>query len=273
MKSLEQPVEQPSLTSEAITSRSLSIVLPAYNEEAVITNSVRSCLQTAERLGLSVQVLVVDDGSRDRTGAIVDALAAADPRVVALHHASNRGYGATMVSGFNAAQGELLFFMDSDGQFDVADIAKLLKYAEQQPGQVVLGYREHRRDPLPRLFFSWGWKQIVRIVLGLHGIRDIDCAFKLFPTQLVQACDINAQGPTLNAELLVKLQRMHIPMVQVPVGHFPRMHGKATGVSLRIIVRAFQELVHLRLRLRAWPPTEPLTMSTRENGRVNVFPQ
>jgi len=273
MKSLEQPVEQPSLTSEAITSRSLSIVLPAYNEEAVITNSVRSCLQTAERLGLSVQVLVVDDGSRDRTGAIVDALAAADPRVVALHHASNRGYGATMVSGFNAAQGELLFFMDSDGQFDVADIAKLLKYAEQQPGQVVLGYREHRRDPLPRLFFSWGWKQIVRVVLGLHGIRDIDCAFKLFPTQLGQACDINAQGPTFNAELLVKLQRMHIPMVQVPVRHFPRMHGTATGVSLRIIVRAFQELVHLRLRLRAWPPTKPLTMSTRENGRVNVFPQ
>lgn len=273
MKSFERPVEQASLTSEALTSRSLSIVLPAYNEEAVITTTVHSCLRTAERLGLSVQVLVVDDGSRDRTGAMVDALAAADSRVVALHHASNRGYGATMVSGFNAAQGELLFYMDSDGQFDIADIATLLKYAEQQPGQVVLGYRAHRRDPLPRLFFSWGWKQIARIVLGLHGIRDIDCAFKLFPTPLVQACDINAKGPTFNAELLVKLQRMHIPMVQVPVRHFPRMHGKATGVSLRIIVRAFQELVHLRLHLRAWPPTEPLTMSTRDNGRVSVFPQ
>jgi hypothetical protein len=149
----------------------------------------------------------------------------------------------------------------------------LLTYAEQQPGRVILGYREHRHDPLLRLFFAWGWKQIVRIVLGLHGIRDIDCAFKLFPTHLVQACDINAQGATLNAELLVKLQRMHIPMVQVPVRHLPRMHGRATGANLRIIARAFQELVGLRLRLRAWPPTDPLTMSWRESGRVTGFPQ
>jgi len=260
MKSLERPVAQPSLTSEALTTRSLSIVLPAYNEEAVITNTVRSCLQTAERLGLSVQVLVVDDGSRDHTGAMVDALAAADPRIVALHHSSNRGYGAALVTGFTTAQGELLFFMDSDGQFDVADLAKLLN-------------REHRCDSLLRRLNAWGWKQVVRIVLGLHGIRDIDCAFKLFPTQFVQACNINAQGATVNAELLVKLQRMHIPMVQIPVRHFPRMHGTATGVSPRVIVRAFQELVHLRVRLRAWPPTEPLTMSTRENGRVSMFPQ
>src|SRR5438876_535976 len=157
MKSLERPVAQPSLTSEALTTRSLSIVLPAYNEEAVITNTVRSCLQTAERLGLSVQVLVVDDGSRDHTGAMVDALAAADPRIVALHHSSNRGYGAALVTGFTTAQGELLFFMDSDGQFDVADLAKLLKYAEQQPGRVVLGYREHRCDSLLRRLNAWGW--------------------------------------------------------------------------------------------------------------------
>ena len=275
MKSSEKPVEQASfVANEAITARSLSIVLPAYNEEPVIAETVRSCLRTAERLCPSAQVLVVDDGSRDRTGAIVDALAAADPRVVAIHHLSNRGYGAALVTGFNAAQGELLFFMDSDGQFDVADIAKLLACEEQQLGRVVLGYREHRSDPLLRRLNAWGWKQVVRIVLGLHDIRDIDCAFKLFPTRLVQACDINAQGATVNAELLVKLQRMHITMVQVPVRHFPRAHGTATGASPRVIVRAFQELLRLRLCLREWyPPTESLAASIRDSVRVNPFPQ
>jgi glycosyltransferase involved in cell wall biosynthesis len=228
-------------------------VLPAYNEEMVIADKVAACLRVAECYCPSVAVIVVDDGSRDRTGAIIDALAKNDSRVVPVHHPTNRGYGAAVRSGFAAARTELLFFMDGDGQFDIDDIATLLRVEESAaPGTVVLGYRERRRDAARRRLNAWGWKQLVGLTLGLRGIRDIDCAFKLFPTALVQACDVTAQGAMVNTELLIKLRRLGVPMVQVPVRHLPRVHGKATGANLRVIARAFRELLHLRRRLRAW---------------------
>jgi hypothetical protein len=240
---------QPAAADEVIIRRSLSIVLPAYNKEAVIASTVQPCLQAAERFCPNVTVIVVDDGSCDRTGEIIDELAAVDERVVALHHSSNQGYGAALLTGLAAAQGELLFFMDSDGQFDFADIAALLHIQEQNRELVVLGYREHRHDSFPRHLNAWGWKQAVRLILGLKAVRDIDCAFMLLPTRVVRASGVTAQGALVNAELLVMLQRMRVPMVQVPVHHFPRFHGAVTGASPRVILTAFRELLHLRLCL------------------------
>lgn len=234
------------------THRSISMVLPAYNEESVIAETVRACLLAAEQYCPNVEVIIVDDGSRDRTGAILDEMAVQDSRVRVIHHMPNRGYGAALLSGFAAAHGELLFFMDSDGQFDINDIALLLRAEEQDPGVVVLGYRQHRRDSVLRRFNAWGWKRVVLLMLGLRGVRDIDCAFKLFPTNLVRACDVTAQGAMVNTELLVKLQRMGVRMIQLPVHHYPRQHGTATGANLRVIARAFSELYRLRFRLRRW---------------------
>jgi glycosyltransferase involved in cell wall biosynthesis len=184
-------------------------VLPAYNEEMVIDDTVAAYLRAAECYCPSVAVIIVNDGSRDRTGAIIDALATKDARVVPVHHSTNRGYGAAVLSGFAAARTELLFFMDDDGQFDIDDIATLLRVEESAAlGTVVLGYRERRRDAALRRLNAWGWKQLVGLTLGLCGIRDIDCAFKLFLTALMQACDVTAQGAMVNTELLIKLRRL-----------------------------------------------------------------
>jgi len=251
----------PTLSPDVITQQSVSIVLPAYNEEIIIGQTVRACIETAERFCPNVEVLVVNDGSRDGTGAVLDALAHENAAVRPLHHVVNRGYGAALLTGFGAAQGDYLFFMDSDGQFAIEDIALLLQQEAAQPGVVVLGYRKHRQDSFMRRLNAWGWKRLVGIVLGLHGIRDIDCAFKLFPTRLVQVCNVTAQGAMVNTELLVKLRKMRVPMVQLPVRHFPRVHGSATGANLRVIVKAFQEMIRLRLRLHEWrAPTLPPTL-------------
>ncbi|GAC1447906.1 MAG: glycosyltransferase [Ktedonobacterales bacterium] len=252
--------------AEVLTWRHLSIVLPAYNEEAIIANTVQACLLTAERLCPNAEIVVVNDGSRDRTGAIIDDLAARDARVVAIHHTVNRGYGAAILSGFAAARGELLFFMDSDGQFDIEDIARLIPIQERDPAVAVLGYRERRQDTWVRRANAWSWKQMVRLVLGLRGVRDIDCAFKLLPTRVVRACAITAQGAMVNTELLVKLQRMGVAWVQVPVRHFPRTHGTATGANLRVIARAFRELLQTRLRIHAWQP--PSDVSGQVSARL-----
>ena len=243
-----------------LTRRGLSIVLPAYNEEAVIAETVRRCIEVLTVLAPDFEVIVVDDGSRDRTGAIADALAEADSRVRVVHNKPNKGYGGALIAGFAAASKPLTFFMDADGQFDIADIALLLPWRERGY-RAVLGYRKQRKDAFPRKVNAWGWNRLGRLLFGLR-VRDVDCAFKLYDTNLVRACDVIANGAMVNTEMLVKLKQLGVPYVEVPVRHYPRTHGSATGANLRVILHAFRELLRLRGKLTRWsaeiPPEEPI---------------
>lgn len=268
MEQMEQPVETTAgaattttteQTGAPLTRRGLSVVLPAYNEETVIADTVRRCVETLSALAPAYEIVIVDDGSRDRTGQIADALAAANPRLRVVHNQPNRGYGGALIAGFEAVTQSLTFFMDADGQFDIADIAQLLLYREQGY-RAVLGYRERRRDALLRLLNAKGWNVLVSLLLGLH-IRDIDCAFKLYDTALVRVFDVTSRGAMINTEMLTKLTKLGVPYVQTPVRHYPRVHGKATGANVRVIANAFRELFRLRRKLRRWsaeiPPEEP----------------
>lgn len=250
-------VEEPIL-SGPLTTRGISIVLPAYNEEAVIAETVSQCSEVCSIVAPDYEVIVVDDGSRDRTGAIVDELAAVNPRVRVVHNRLNRGYGGALIAGFNAASKPLTFFMDSDGQFDIRDLALLLPLREQGY-RAILGYRKHRNDALIRKINAHGWNMLVALLFGLR-VRDVDCAFKLYDTALVRVCDVRSEGAMVNTEMLVKLSRLGVPFIQVPVRHYPRHHGSATGANLKVIVHAFRELLRLHGKLRSWhaeiPPEE-----------------
>ena len=187
----------------------LSFVLPAYNEEENIERTVRGCLTVLNRICPAAEVIVVNDGSSDRTGPIVDELAQEDHRVRPLHQ-PNQGYGGALLAGIAAAHGHLVSYMDSDGQFNPEDLEGLVQAQLEHPSAAVLGYRQRRADPTIRRLNAFGWKQVIRVSLGLRGIRDIDCGFKLFPTHVIQACAVSAHGAMVSAELLTKLQRMHV---------------------------------------------------------------
>jgi glycosyltransferase involved in cell wall biosynthesis len=233
-----------------LTTRGLSVVLPAYNEEAVIAATVNQVAETLASLAPDYEIIIVDDGSRDRTGAIADALAASNPRIRVVHNWPNRGYGGALIAGFNAASKELIFFMDADGQFDIRDIARLLPHIETV--DAVLGYREVRCDPLIRKINAWGWNLLMRLLFGLR-VRDVDCAFKLYRAELVRAANVQAEGAMINSEMLVKLHRMGYRFHQVSVHHYPRRHGRATGADLRVIARAFKELLKLYWKMKRMP--------------------
>jgi glycosyltransferase involved in cell wall biosynthesis len=245
-------------TRGPLTQRGISVVLPAYNEEAVIARTVARCVEVLMLIAPDYEVIVVDDGSRDRTGVIADELAAADARVRVLHNRPNRGYGGALMAGFAAATKPLTFFMDSDGQFDIADLAKLIPWRERG-FRAVLGYRKRRNDGFIRKVNAWGWNRLGRVLFGLR-IRDVDCAFKLYDTNIVRACDVVAEGAMVNTEMLVKLKQLGVKYVEVPVRHYPRTHGSATGANMRVILHAFSELVRLREKLTHWsaelPPEE-----------------
>ncbi len=238
---------------QPLTRRGVTVVLPAWNEEANIAATTAQVVATLSEIAPDFEVIIVDDGSRDRTGAIADELARADARICAVHHSANRGYGAAVITGFDAAAKELVFFMDADGQFAITDIARLIPPFERGDADVILGYREHRRDPPLRILNAWAWKRLVSFLFGLH-VRDIDCAFKLMPTRLVQVADVHAQGAMVNTELLAKFVRMGVTLHQVPVGHYPRRAGRATGANLGVILHAFRELFRLAAKLRSWSP-------------------
>jgi glycosyltransferase involved in cell wall biosynthesis len=230
---------------------SLSLVLPAHNEAANLGPVVERALEVLPRYAADFEIIVVDDGSRDATPRIADALAAADDRVRAIHHPRNRGYGAALTSGFRATRGDHVMFMDSDRQFDIADLRLLAPFVADF--DLVAGFRKERNDPLLRRINAEIFNVVVRVLFGVH-LRDIDCAFKVFRGDLLRSIDLTAPGALINTEIQAKARRQGATVQQVGVRHFPRVAGEATGGSLRVIARAMWETVLLWWRLRSYEP-------------------
>ncbi len=256
-----------------LTQHSISIVLPAWNEADNIETTTRAVIETMSVIAPNFEVIIVDDGSTDDTGAIADRLSAEDARVRVIHNRPNRGYGGALRAGFDAAEKEYTFFMDSDGQFDINDIRRLILPMEAQEADVILGFRAHRADPLVRKLNAWAWKRLVSLLFGLH-VRDIDCAFKLIPTRLLRQAAVESDGAMINTEFLAKFVRMGATMTQVPVGHYPRAKGKATGASIRVIFKAFRELFALAGKLRAWAPErddDDMPMSPSQQSQAAFY--
>jgi len=233
------------------TGKTLSVVFPAFNEAGNIRRTIEGARQILPALASQWEIIVVNDGSRDETGAICDALAAEYPEVRVVHHETNRGYGAALKSGILASRYHLIFFSDSDGQFDLQELAELMAWSDHH--DIVAGYRAKRQDPLHRLINAWGWNTLVRLVLGIR-VRDIDCAFKLFRRQVFHRIQIRSVGAMVNTEILAQAARMGMSLREIEVSHYPRQHGKATGARLRVILKAFRELFRLWWKLRALSP-------------------
>lgn len=225
---------------------SVSVVMPAYNEEDIIEQVARKCMDYLGRVCPDYELVIVNDGSKDRTGEILDRLHAEEPRLKPVHQA-NKGYGGALQGGFRAATKGYVFFMDSDDQFDIREMDKLIPHLAQH--DVVLGYREHRQDHLGRKFNALGWRTLVDLLFGL-GVRDIDCAFKIFKDDKLQIALPESEGAMINTEMLVKLKRRKVSWVEVPVTHYPRVGGKATGANLKVIIKAFRELFKLHAKLK-----------------------
>ena len=219
--------------------QSLSVVMPAHNEEVAIRTTVEAALEAILQWTQDFEILVVNDGSTDATRAILEEMAVQEPRVCVLNHEVNQGYGAALVTGFEAASKELVFFMDSDGQFDIRDLKRFFPLIAHY--DAVLGYRINRQDSWLRKLNAWGWKMLVRFVCKLH-VRDIDCAFKLYKGEFFRTHRLETRGAMINTELLYKFTRAGYTYTEVGVHHLPRHGGHATGAKLSVIARAFLEL-------------------------------
>src|SRR5882762_11571560 len=234
--------------------KSLSLVFPAFNEEANIRAVVEDAYRTVPKLAPIFEIIVANDGSKDRTGEICDRLVEELPEVRVVHHPRNRGYGAALKSGITLARYDIIFFTDSDRQFDLKEVAALLE--ETDAYDIVAGYRARRQDPPHRLLFAWGWNILVRIVLGVR-IRDIDCAFKAFNRDVFDSIQIQSVGAMVNTEIFAQASRFGMTVKEVRVSHFPRRYGKPTGSKVAVIMKAFRELIKMRRILHRVTPDQP----------------
>jgi glycosyltransferase involved in cell wall biosynthesis len=231
----------------------LSIIYPVFDEARNVAPLLEQTKTWAPRCVSSFEVIVVDDGSRDGSAEAVEQARAGDPQIRVVRHARNQGYGAALRTGLRAARGRLIFFTDADLQFDLRELESLLAHADRF--DVVAGYRVRRRDPWPRRVLAFGWGAIVRAVFGLR-VRDIDCAFKVFRREVIDAIPIESLGAFVNTEILLRAERLGFRIHQVPVGHRRRQHGRQSGARPRVILRALLELGRFWRELRREPGRE-----------------
>jgi glycosyltransferase involved in cell wall biosynthesis len=249
----------------------LSVILPAFNEEANIRHTVEAARLVLPKLAHTWEIILVNDGSRDGTTPICDELAEQYAEVRAIHHVENRGYGAALKSGILAARYGYIFFTDSDGQFDLKELEHLIEWASHY--EIVTGYRAKRQDPPHRLINAWGWRTLVRMVLGVK-VRDIDCAFKIFQRSVFERVQIRSVGAMVNTEILAQANSFGMRIREVKVTHYPRRAGKPSGANLRVIAKAFRELLRLWGQLRNVTHEQPGLFQTEPAAvETTSFPQ
>ena len=225
---------------------SLSIVLPAYNEEENVASAVEEVSTVAQQLGMDYEIILVNDGSADRTGDIARELEQRIPNFRLVEHYPNRGYGGSLKAGFAAATKELIVFTPADKQFVFGEITRFLAKIDQ--ADIVSGHRANRQDSLVRKFNALGWNTLVRLLFG-YLCRDIDCGFKMFRREILDRVNIISNGAMIDTEFLAGAKARGYRIAEVEVTHLPRVAGHPTGANVKVIVKAFRDLARFRLRL------------------------
>jgi glycosyltransferase involved in cell wall biosynthesis len=225
----------------------ISAIMPAHNESGNIVAAVNALVPVVSQLARDWEIVVVDDGSQDDTARLVQDLAREQSRIRLARHERNLGYGAAVKTGISQVQHQLIFITDADLQFDPLELKSLVPLAEEY--DIVLGYRQRRREHAIRRLNAWCWGRLMRLLFGLR-VQDINCAFKVFRGRIFDRMTICSRGALVYSEILIQAQRMGCTITQVPVTHYPRTKGHPSGAKVKTIYRAFADLMRLYRRLK-----------------------
>src|SRR5438093_4554034 len=237
---------------------SLTAFFPAYNDEHTIEEIVRTVAAEMRKVTGDFVVLVFDDGSKDQSGPLLDRLAAELPYLRVIHHERNFGYGAALISGFKNARKDLIFYTDGDGQYDVREIHNLLAELESNI-DLVNGYKVKRADSWYRIWIGAIYRRSMRWVFQL-SIRDVDCDFRLFRRHIFETISLESRSGVICVEMAKKFKRARCRLVEVPVSHYPRMHGRSEFFRVRHLVYTFRGLLKIWWNL-VLSPRLPVWMS------------
>lgn len=238
---------------------SLTAFFPAYNDEHTIEAIVRSAAREIATVTDDFEIFVINDGSKDSTGEIVDRLERELPCVRAIHHPRNLGYGAALITGFKNATKDLIFYTDGDGQYDVREIHNLL--AQIRPNiDLVNGYKVKRSDAWFRIWIGALYQRVMRFAFAL-SIRDVDCDFRLMRRQIFDSISLESTSGVICVELARKFDVAGFRMVEIPVSHYPRLHGRSEFFRIRHLSHTLKGLLGIWWSL-VLSPRLPVWMTT-----------
>ena len=210
---------------------------------------VKKAIDVLEKLKLEYEIILVNDGSTDGTKEKTEKLAKENPRIKAINHPKNLGYGEALKSGFYNAKYDTIVYTDGDGQFDFSEVTKFLEKIKDY--DLVIGYRIKRQDPFFRILFNKGWKLSLLAFFGLT-LKDVDCGFKMIRKSVLEKIPHleSSRGAMINAELAIKAKKYGFKVTQTGVNHYPRLSGKPTGAGIKVIVKSFLDLLRLWWKLK-----------------------
>jgi glycosyltransferase involved in cell wall biosynthesis len=228
--------------------KELSVFLPAYNEEKNIKKTIANVYETLPSLAKNFEVIVINDGSSDRTLEILKELKLKNLSII--NHIKNQGYGAGVISGLYNSKYELIFFMDSDGQFNFSEITSMIKRQKETNADLVIGQYINRKVSKARKLNTFLWQLVIRIMFNLK-VKHIDCGFKLIRKKVIDEIPKleSQRGAFISTEFLVKAKSKKFKIVEIPVHHFERKEGVATGNNFKVIINSFRDLFKLRKEL------------------------
>jgi len=227
---------------------SLSVFFPAYNDAPSLPGLLAKTFATLAEYVAEYEVIVVNDGSYDNTGEVLEQLRQQyGERLRVVTHEQNRGYGGALRSGFEAARKDFVFYTDGDSQYDVAELPRLLKLMGPATG-LVNGYKLERHDPAHRIWIGKTYNFCARLLFGIR-IRDIDCDYRLIRRTLLEQIHLTSTSGTICVELVRKLEMTGCAVVETGVHHYPRLYGKSQFFRLRSLATTLYELLRLWVRV------------------------
>lgn len=229
-----------------IFDKKVSIIMPAYNEEPNVGDTVSKCLSVLEKLRIDGEVVITNDGSSDRTGVILEELKKRSNNIVVVHHNANKGYGASLWDAFAASKGEVIVTIDSDGQFDINELPALLGLYKKG-NMVVTGFRKGKRDSFLRVIADRILNFLVNVMFGLW-LKDSNCAFKVYDRQALKGFSIESMGFSAPTEILVKLKTLGFSISEIGITHSVREKGKSSLKLVKTAVNFLIFLIYLKLK-------------------------
>lgn len=235
--------------------RSLSAMFPCYNDALSIGKMVRDVHGALDGVVDDYEIIVVNDGSSDNSLAVLRALQTEIPVLRVVDHQVNRGYGGALISGFNAASKDWIFYTDGDAQYDATEVVPLIK-AVTESTDIVQGWKMSRGDGWSRKLIGRVYHHAVKALFRLH-VRDTDCDFRLFRRTLVERAALKRTSGVVCVEMMTKFERLGARFVELGVHHYPRPHGRSQFFRVAHIARSAYQLARLWVRLMVLDRTKP----------------
>jgi glycosyltransferase involved in cell wall biosynthesis len=228
----------------------VSVVFPMYNEEAYIERAVAAVHDALGGAVADYEIVIVDDGSTDRTPELADALAARDGRVRVVHNTTNLKLGGALRAGYGASTRELVCYTDADLPIDLHELPRAIRLLEYQAADVVAAYRFDRTSEGPvRAMYTFFYNHLIRVLFGLR-VRDVNFAFKLFRRAVLQRFTLKSEGSFIDAEFLLRARKAGCPIIQIGLDYFPRTRGRSTLATVPVIGHILWEMARSWRELR-----------------------